>query len=71
MDADAGPAACRPHLATRAVHMDELLQIGVESITRVDPTPARQEQPVAFQGDRVEARVPSASATAMGADEPA
>jgi hypothetical protein len=35
VDANAGPAACRPHLATPAVDMDELPQIGVESITRV------------------------------------
>jgi hypothetical protein len=34
VDANAGPTACRPHLATHAVHMDELPQIGVESIHR-------------------------------------
>ncbi len=35
MNANAGPAVCRPDLATRAMDMDEFPQIGVESITRV------------------------------------
>ena len=57
MDANAGPAACRPHLATRAVHMDELPQIGVESIHRlcwVLSTPRHVELHVNCHGRGVE-----------------